>query len=77
MSISEFQKTFPDLMAGKKIIYVHGFGSAGSTHTAQALRDLMPQATVMAPDLPVRPEEALNLLHQLTADEQPDLIIGT
>lgn len=77
MSNSEFQKTFPDLMAGKKIIYVHGFGSAGSTHTAQALRDLMPQATVMAPDLPVRPEEALNLLHQLTADEQPDLIIGT
>lgn len=77
MSNSEYQKAFPDLMAGKKIVYVHGFGSAGSTHTAQALRELMPQATVIAPDLPFHPEEALDLLHQLTADEQPNLIIGT
>ena len=72
-----YQKTFPTLMADKKIIYVHGFGSAGSTHTAQLLREMMPQATVIAPDLPVRPADALELLHNLTAHEQPDLIIGT
>ena len=73
----QYQKTFPTVMAGKKILYVHGFGSAGSTHTAQMLREMMPQATVTSPDLPVRPEEALALLHTICKNEQPNLIIGT
>ena len=34
--------------------------SAGSTHTAQILRDIMPGATVIAPDLPIHPEEAMD-----------------
>ena len=74
---NQYKKTFPDLMVGKKIIYVHGFMSAGSTHTAQILRDYMPQATVIAPDLPIHPEEAMTLLRNLVDAEQPDLIIGT
>ena len=72
-----YKKTFPNLMVGKKIIYVHGFMSAGSTHTAQILRDYMPQATVIAPDLPIHPEEAMELLRNLVKTENPDLIIGT
>lgn len=64
-------------MEGKKVLYVHGFGSAGSTHTAQLFRDYMPNATVLSPDLPVRPEEAMALLRETVAREQPDLIIGT
>lgn len=64
-------------MAGKKILYVHGFGSAGSTHTAFLLRQMMPQATVLSPDIPVQPEEALHMLKALTQQEQPHLIIGT
>lgn len=68
---------FPDIMAGKKILYVHGFASAGSTHTAQFLRELMPKATVLSPDLPVHPEEAMALLRDLVASECPALIIGT
>ena len=47
-------------MAGKKLIYVHGFMSAGSTHTAQILRDYMPKATVIAPDLPIHPKRRCN-----------------
>ena len=74
---NQYKKTFPDLMVGKKIIYVHGFMSAGSTHTAQILRDYMPQATVIAPDLPIHPEEAMELLRNLVKTENPDLIIGT
>lgn len=74
---NQYKKTFPNLMVGKKIIYVHGFMSAGSTHTAQILRDYMPQATVMAPDLPIHPEEAMELLRNLVKTENPDLIIGT
>ena len=74
---NQYKKTFPNLMVGKKIIYVHGFMSAGSTHTAQILRDYMPQATVIAPDLPIHPEEAMELLCNLVKTENPDLIIGT
>ena len=64
-------------MVGKKIIYVHGFMSAGSSHTVQILRDYMPEATVIAPDLPIHPEEAMELLRNLVNTEKPDLIIGT
>ena len=74
---NQYQKTFPTVMAGKKLLYVHGFASAGSTHTAQMLWELMPEATVLSPDLPIHPEEALAMLHQLVSNEQPDLIIGT
>ena len=74
---NQYQKTFPTVMAGKKLLYVHGFGSAGSTHTAQMLREMMPKCTVLSPDLPIHPEEALAMLHHLVNDEQPDLIIGT
>jgi len=74
---NQYKKTFPDLMVGKKIIYVHGFMSAGSSHTVQILRDYMPEATVIAPDLPIHPEEAMELLRNLVNTEKPDLIIGT
>lgn len=77
MTESITPKSFPDLMAGKKVLYVHGFLSAGSTHTATVLRQFMPQATVLAPDLPVHPEDAMQLLRDLVATEKPDLIIGT
>ena len=67
----------PDLMAGKKIIYVHGFGSSGASGSARGLRILLPEATVISPDLPVHPTEAMELLHHLCETEKPDLIIGS
>lgn len=67
----------PALMAGKKIIYIHGFASAGSTGTAERLRILMPNATVISPDVPVEPQVALQMLQELCETEQPDLIVGT
>lgn len=74
---NQYIKQFPDLFAGKKILYVHGFGSSGQSGTVTRLRMVLPQAAVIAPDLPIHPEEALELLHKVCADEQPDLIIGT
>ena len=71
------QKIFPDLMSGKTILYVHGFGSAGSTHTAELLRRLMPRATVIAPDLPIHPDEAISLLNDTVATARPQLVVGT
>ena len=70
-------KTYPVLMEGKKIMYVHGFGSSGQSGTVTLLRTLMPAATVIAPDLPLHPAEALELLKQTCDAEKPDLIIGT
>jgi hypothetical protein len=43
----------------------------------QRIREVLPSAGVIAPDLPVRPEEALTLLRQTCEQENPDLIIGT
>lgn len=70
-------KTYPALMKGKKIMYVHGFGSSGQSGTVTLLRTLMPESTVIAPDLPLHPAEALELLKQTCDAEKPDLIIGT
>lgn len=75
MELYEYAR--PQLMAGKKILYVHGFASSGTNGTVRALRLLLPQAEVTAPDLPVEPEEALELLRSIVASSAPDLIIGT
>ena len=70
-------KAYPAFMKGKKIMYVHGFGSSGQSGTVTLLRTLMPAATIIAPDLPLHPAEALALLRQTCDAEKPDLIIGT
>ena len=70
-------KQFPDLFKGKKILYVHGFGSSGQSGTAKRIREVLPNATVVAPDLPIHPQEALDLLHAVCQAEQPHLILGT
>jgi len=70
-------KQFHDLFEGKKILYVHGFGSSGQSGTAKRIREVLPNAQVVAPDLPIRPQEALDLLHRVCQAEQPDLILGT
>ena len=75
MELYEYAR--PNLFAGKKIMYVHGFASSGSSGTVGRMRLLLPQATVIAPDLPVDAQEALQLLKDLCAREKPDLIVGT
>ena len=68
---------YPELLAGKTLLYVHGFASSGQSGTVSRLRTVMPQAKVVAPDLPVHPAEAMALLQDICQKEQPDLIIGT
>ena len=74
---NSYVKQFPELLKGKKLMYVHGFGSSGQSGTVRRLHTVFPNATVIAPDLPLHPEEAIALLHQLCQDEQPDIILGT
>ena len=72
-----YVKQFPELMAGKTVLYCHGFASSGQSGTVSRLREVMPQAKIVAPDLPVHPQEAIALLHSICDTERPDLIIGT
>ena len=74
---NQYIKQFPQLMKGKKILYVHGFGSSGQSGTVARIRQVLPQATVIAPDLPIQPQEAMTLLNKVCLEQQPDLIIGT
>lgn len=70
-------KQFPELIRDKKVLYVHGFASSGQSGTVTRISQVLPQATVIAPDLPIHPQEALELLRDTCQQEQPDLIIGT
>ena len=62
-----------------KVLYIHGFASAGSSGTATQMRNhLYPMgASVLSPDVPVSPLEAIAFLRETVDREQPDLIVGT
>ena len=64
-------------MAGKTVLYCHGFASSGQSGTVTRLRQVLPEARVIAPDIPIHPQEAIALLHDVCEKEKPDLIIGT
>lgn len=74
---NQYIKQFPDLMAGKKIMYLHGFGSSAQSGTVKLIRETLPNAEVIAYDIPLHPNEAIPLLHEICQREQPNLIIGT
>lgn len=74
---NQYTKSFPELMNGKTVMYVHGFSSAASTNTVKLLQSLMPSANVVADDLPLHPAEAMDMLRRMCEQEKPDLIIGT
>ena len=63
----------------KKVLYLHGFASAGSTGTATTMRNLLYGRDVMvqSPDIPVSPLQAQQMLSDLVQAEQPDLIVAT
>ena len=65
------------MMKGKTVMYVHGFGSSAQSGTVTRIRQALPQANIIAYDLPIHPEEAMKLLKDKCTEHQPDLIIGT
>lgn len=58
-------------------MYVHGFLSSGQSGTVKMLQELMPNATLVAEDIPVHAEEAIEMLRDMQQREKPDLIVGT
>lgn len=63
----------------KKVLYLHGFASAGSTGTATTMRNLLygRDVSVVSPDIPVLPLEAQQMLSSFVQTERPDLIVAT
>ena len=61
-----------------KLLYVHGLSSSGASSTVGNLKKLLSvEDTVIAPDLPIDPKKAVELLSQICQKEQPDIIVGT
>ena len=73
----QYHIEFPELMKGQKAMYVHGFASPAQSGTVSLLRQLMPNAEVVADDIPLVPQEAIDFLHKRCEEEKPDLIIGS
>ena len=73
---SEISSTFARM---KKVLYIHGFASAGSTGSATQMRNhLYPKGVqVLSPDVPVDPNEAITFLKAFVESERPDLIVAT
>ena len=62
-----------------KVLYIHGFASAGSTGSATQMRNhFYPKGVqVLSPDVPVEPLCAIAFLHDYVQEHKPDLIVAT
>lgn len=61
-----------------KILFLHRFTSSGACEIARVLKaELAGVAEVVAPDLPLNPFEAVEMLLNLCVGEQFDLIVGS
>ena len=59
-----------------RILFIHGLASSGAYKMASSLRILLKPCEVIAPDVPIDPQEALAMLQEICRVEQPDLIVG-
>ena len=62
-----------------KVLYIHGFASAGSTGSATQMRNhFYPKGVqVLSPDVPVEPLRAIAFLYDYVQEHNPDLIVAT
>lgn len=62
----------------KRILFLHGFTSSGDCEIANTLKvEMNGVAEIMAPDLPLHPGEAMDMLQDLCCVQQFDLIVGS
>lgn len=63
---------------GMKLIYFHGFGSVGSTVKSFKLKEKFGAENVYSPDLPINPDEVIDLVHSYLTDCNEEVaFIGT
>lgn len=62
----------------ERILFLHGFTSSGDCEIANTLRtSLKATAEIMAPDLPLYPYTAMDMLKDMCGAERFDLIVGS
>lgn len=61
------------------IIYLHGFMSAGDSPKSQALKKEFGDANVIAPDLPIHPNDVIKFMNKLVRQikNYPIIFVGT
>ena len=59
-----------------KVLFIHGLASSGVYKTADSLRRLLRPCEVISPDVPIDPDEALEMLRRICHEEKPDLVVG-
>lgn len=60
-----------------KILFFHGFFASGNCSLAHTLREeLKSVAELYAPDLPLHPEAAIQMIREYCDKERPDLLVG-
>jgi len=74
--ILSLQDIIPNVPAMIKVLFLHGLASSGSFKTAASLRKLLDPCEVIAPDIPIDPDEAWAMLRSLCDDQKPDLVVG-
>jgi vancomycin resistance protein VanW len=66
-----------DLPQQKKILFLHGFYASGNCVPALALKEAFKdKATVLTPDLPLHPDDAIRLIREICDREKPDILVG-
>ena len=61
-----------------KILYIHGLGSGKYSSTPQRLREALPRAEVLSPEIPIDPREAMAFLEEsFLNDTSIDLVMGS
>lgn len=59
-----------------KVLFIHGLASSGAYKMASSLRILLKPCEVIAPDVPIDPHEALQMLTSICRAEKPELVVG-
>lgn len=66
------------MKAQYRILFLHGFTSSGACEIAQTLKsELNDVAEIVAPDLPLHPQKAMEKLQTFCDSEQLDMIVGS
>lgn len=61
-----------------KILYIHGLGSGKFSSTPQRLREALPRAEVLSPEIPINPREAMAFLEEnFLKNTSIDLVMGS
>jgi predicted esterase YcpF (UPF0227 family) len=59
------------------ILYIHGFASCGDSTKTRLLKSHFGEAHVLAPDIPVEPEVAIDFLEGLIEENKVGLLVGS